>query len=106
MPQESDLRKVFLTEPATAKDDQIAVLEQDLQKEKDGRKEDRFVFLLVLIIIGDVWSFFYMHVWSAPFALLILEALLLLVVARRLGVDHVAVFMDRLLNKAVEKAKT
>lgn len=80
------------------KDRDIERLQYELQSEKDGRKEERFVFILLLVIIFDTWTFSTFETWSAPLAIFLLQAIFLIVLAKRLGVDEAHVLLDRVLH--------
>lgn len=79
-------------------DELIASLEQDLHREKDGRREDRFIALLIGTILLNVHFFTVFEGWGGPIALTILEIFLFIVLAQRLGVDVLAVWLDKALS--------
>ena len=76
----------------------IERIQTDLEKEKDARNEERFVFVIVIIILLDIYCFADMETWSAPVIIGVLELLLLLALARKWGVDDVAVWLDKILG--------
>ncbi|MBL1258984.1 MAG: hypothetical protein COB33_000450 [Thiotrichaceae bacterium] len=82
----------------TARDQQIDKLEIDLQREKDGRQEDRFVAILCVVIVIDLAVFPSAENWGAPIAILILELFLLIALAKRMGVDVIVTWLDKILN--------
>lgn len=52
----NDLTKIA-GEIETPKDTQIAKVENDLQAEKEGRKEERFYWVFGIILIADAFIF-------------------------------------------------
>lgn len=96
---EDEFRK-FAEQASTqhsTKDEQIAELESNLQSEKDARLEDRFMFIFLGFILIDIHIFIYLETWGGPIALLILELLFLVVMARRMGVDDITLWLDKTL---------
>lgn len=81
------------------KDDQIAELQDQLSYERDARKEDRFAFILGLILLLNVVFFSIMPSFGGPLALLILELLVLIPLARRMGMEEVATILSRVLHR-------
>ncbi len=91
------------TEP-TKQDKQIEELQEHLEKERDGRNEDRFVFIVCLILLLDVVFFTVMPTFGGPLALLILEMLVLLPLAKRMGMEEIVQIMSSVLNRLAGKA--
>lgn len=83
--------------PDSKKDSALASLEERLQDEKDARMEERFIWIVVCVILIDV-------VWlrtspnaTFPIVILILELIALLVIARRMKVNDFVRLIDRIL---------
>lgn len=66
----------------TDKDRQILELQEKLVAEIDARKEDRFFFVVVCVLLFNIMIFSSMENTSGPIAILILELLVLLPLAR------------------------
>lgn len=88
----------LLVEEPTLKDDQIERLQKKLDYERDARREERFIFIVVLVILLDVVFFSIMPSFGGPIALLILELLILIPLAKRMGMEEIAAILDRVLN--------
>jgi hypothetical protein len=71
---------------ATKQEEQISELQEQLAQEKDARMEDRFVFIVAVVILLDVVFFTVMPSFGGPLALLILQLLVLIPLAKRMGV--------------------
>ncbi|MES1942691.1 hypothetical protein PC39_01150 [Salinisphaera sp. PC39] len=80
------------------KDRQISELQEALAQERDGRKSDRFVAILIAVILLDIHVFTGMPGWGGPIAILALEILLLLVLADKHDVSIVEQWLDKALN--------
>lgn len=87
MPRDFD--RITRSSPDSSKDEQIAALEDDLQSEKDGRNNDRFLAALGFIILFDSLIFRDTS-WVGSLVVLFFEILLILVLAKRLGVEEIA----------------
>ena len=79
--------------------EQIEALQDQLDEERDLRKEERFFFIVALVILLNVVFFSVMDTWGGPIALVILEALILIPLAKRLGIQEVSQIIDKLLNR-------
>lgn len=79
-------------------DRQISELQEALEQERDGRKSDRFIAILVAVILLNVHVFTGMTGWGGPIAILVLEILLLLVLAEKQDVSIVEQWLDKMLN--------
>lgn len=91
-------------EPKTKTDDAFAVLEQQFKAEKDARSEERFIWIVICTVLIDVLWFRGATNPTLPLVALILELIVLLVLARRMGIDDVVVLVDRILHSAGKRA--
>ena len=85
--------------PPTATERSAAQLESDLQSERDSRKEERFFWIFLAIMVGNVPLF---NSFESDWALLpafLLELIFLIGLADWLGVDMVKMLLERLYNK-------
>lgn len=71
-----------------------ANLETELQYEKNARREERFIFVLVLIGIFDAYIFTHMQTWSGPIVIGLLELVLISVYARHCNIKEVTLLLD------------
>lgn len=79
------------------KDDALAALELQLQAEKDARLEERFVWIVVSVILVDVIWFQDAANATIPVVVMILQLIALMVLARRMGVDDYVQLLGRIL---------
>lgn len=82
---------------------QIEELQEQLARERDGRNEDRFVGIVCMVALLDVVFFTVMPTFGGPIALLILELLILIPLARRMGMQEIATLLGRVLDRMVTK---
>lgn len=87
-----------------AKDGQIAELQRQIQAVQEKAAEERFLWVLVFVVVIDfVWLTGTQN-WAAPVVIGVLELIGLLVWADRCGVNAVAPLVDRLLGMVGRKA--
>lgn len=90
--------------PVSKKDQQIQELSEQLAQERDGRREDRFVGIVLLVLLLDVVFFSLMPSFGGPLALLVLELLILIPLAKRMGMEEVAQIISGVLQRLAGKA--
>lgn len=95
----------LLPDEPTVHDRQILRLQNELEGERDARREDRFVFIVVLVLLLDVVFFSVMDSFGGPIALLTLELIVLIPLARRMGMDEIATIFDRVLSRLTDSAR-
>lgn len=89
----------LLKDEPTKRDQQIEELQQELADLRDARKEERFVYIVVLILLLDIVFFTVMPSFGGPIALIILQLLILIPLARRMGMQEIAKSFDRVLGQ-------
>jgi hypothetical protein len=93
-------------EKPTTQTQLVEELQQSLVAERDARAEDRFVFIVVCVMLLDVVFFTVMPSFGGPLALLILELLVLVPLAKRMGMQEIAKLLDRVLSRMIPAGKT
>lgn len=81
-----------------------ARLGDELEAVKDARKEERFLWILIVTILLDVIWFADSSNPTLPVVVLILQLVVLVIIARRMGIDDVVGLIDRLLHSVGSKA--
>lgn len=79
-------------------------LAEALQAEKDARKEDRFIFIVIIVLLLDVVFFSVIPNLAGPIALLILELLILIPLAKKMGMQEMVEILDRVLHRMAGKS--
>ncbi len=92
------------TEEISKKDHQIGELQKEVQYEKDARLEERFLFVVVAVMLLDIAVFSVMPSFGGPIALLILQLLILIPLAKRMGMEEVAKILSRVLDRMHSKS--
>lgn len=88
-------------EGGTALDD----LSNQLERERDARKEERFLFVVALIVIADAFIFSMMENWAGALVIGIIELVGLAVMARKWGVEEVSRFLAMFFQKLADHSK-
>lgn len=94
----------LLTEQPTKRDQQIQELQEQLARERDARKEERFIAIVILVLIFDIAFFTVMPSFGGPLAVLILELLILIPLAKRMGMEEIVEILDRVLGRIAGRA--
>lgn len=85
--------------------EQVSRLEESLAAEKDARREDQFVFcVIVLILIDIILLNGAVNFWLA-IVVLVFETIILFAIAKRMGVEKIYAIMNRLLDSAARAKK-
>ncbi|MCW5693089.1 MAG: hypothetical protein KIT48_12060 [Pseudolabrys sp.] len=88
--------------PPLPVDESAAALELRLQKETDGRQEDRFYAIAIGAVLADMAVFQHLS-WIGVVCIFLLELVILLGLAKRLGSEHVTILLDYLFHQICEK---
>lgn len=72
--------------------------QREIEKLKDSAREERFCWIVVCMILFDCFAFVSFKDWGASLSILILEILLLLVMARKHGVEDLIAIIDKIAN--------
>ena len=83
----------------------LKALQDELTAERKMRLEERFVGIVCLVIILDVVFFSVMPSFGGPIALLIFELLILIPLARRMGMKEIAKMLDGVLERLTLQAR-
>lgn len=71
-------------------------LEEDLEREKDKRLEERFIWILCLTLVLDVIIFANITHIGGSLVIGALEILGLMILGKRMGIEEVSEFIDKL----------
>ena len=87
------------------KDQQIQKLQDELSKEKDERREERFVFIFTSVILLDVVFFSVVESVTGQLSLIAFELILLSWLAKKMGVKEMVGILDRFLERVAKSTK-
>jgi hypothetical protein len=91
---------LFQTDDKTSvKDEALEAVQRELLAECDARKEERFVWMCVVILLFDIFSFKDMESWSGPIIIGIIQVIFIVAVGRKWGMDHIWTITERLVDK-------
>ncbi len=94
----------LLYEEPSKTDQQISALEKQLEYERDARMEDRFVFIVIIVLLLDIVFFSVMPTFGGPLALLILELIILIPLARKMGMEELAAIFHGVVSRMAGRA--
>lgn len=80
------------------KDEALDALAKQLEAAKDGRREERFLWIVVVVILVDVLWFRNASNPVIPIVVLLLEAVILFILAKRMGIEEVSQLFERLMQ--------
>ncbi len=83
---------------ATKSDEGAGALEKAIESERDSRREERFYWILALIVVIDIAAFQHLD-WVPSILVFLLEIIGLIGMAKWLGVDAVAVLLERTYSR-------
>lgn len=84
------------------KDKQIQDLQNELAKEKDARDEERFFYIICLVILFNIAIFSGISNWAVPIVVGIFELIFIFFLAKRLGMEEVATLFSRLIARITD----
>ena len=82
-----------------------AKLQNDLEKERDGRKEERFIWILVVTILLNICFFMSMQSIMGPLIIGLLQLVGFVLAAKKLGMEEVVQLFDRMLSTIANSVK-
>lgn len=85
-------------EPAAPKDNAFEALQSELAELKDARGEERFIWIVVCVILIDVLWFRDAQNAVVPVIVLLLELLVLAILAKRMGIEEVRGIIGKLMD--------
>ncbi len=100
-----DIRSLF-EELENSLDERIRELEIELEKEKDQRKEERFIWCLIFVIMLNIFVFTSMQQSVlGPLVIGVFEAFVLLLLAQKFGLEKVVIMVEWLIAKISRNQK-
>ncbi len=81
------------------KDELIDALQTSLNEEKDARKEERFVWLVIVVLMFDAFTFPSMATWTGPIVIGLIQILLAIVLGRRWQMDEIWTITTKIVDK-------
>ncbi len=74
-------------------------LGDDVEKIEDRRGEERFVWIVICIILFDCLIFMHMESWSGPLVIGVIELVLIIALAKKLRVEEIAKLLTRFMDR-------
>jgi len=95
---ESDFDKLGESSPSTPADESSARLETRVSELLSKNAEERFIWSIIVLVLFDCLAFERLSNWGAPVAIFGVEIILMLVIARRCGVQDIVLLLDKALQ--------
>ncbi len=77
----------------------LEAVQKELVYEKDARKEERFLWLVAVILLFDIFQFKDMETWSGPFIVGFIEVIVITALGRKWGMDLIWTLTERIIDK-------
>ncbi|MGJ8627058.1 MAG: hypothetical protein ACSHXB_08875 [Sulfitobacter sp.] len=90
---------IFSGTSASRKDELIEFLQSQLDDERDRRKEERFIWLVIVMLMFDAFTFAAMTTWTGPFIIGIIQLAIIIVLGRRWQMDEIWTLTTKLIDK-------
>ena len=87
------------------KDETLAALEEQVNDLSNRLYEERFIWILVSVVLVDIFVFSQMQNWSGPIVIGVFELIGIVILADRCQVDTVAPLIDKLAGFANKVTK-
>ncbi|MBO6827170.1 MAG: hypothetical protein JJ879_13270 [Sneathiella sp.] len=82
----------------------IEELQEQLTSERDARREDRFFFIVITVILFDIVFFTVIPNSAGPIALFLVQIIVLIPIAKKMGVEEIAIMLNSVLERVAYKA--
>lgn len=86
------------SEAASAPEDAMARLQAELERVNDSRREERFCWIVTVMILLNALFFERIETTGVALTLLILQLVLVFVLAKRLGVEQLVLLLNRIID--------
>lgn len=110
MPPNTEQEWSVPSQPASAEIDwpnktsiSAATLEAQLQQERDAKREERFYWIFLCVILADCIVFKHIDDWKLITPIFLLQLIMLIGLADWLGVDRVRVLLEALYARFAPK---
>ncbi len=84
---------------------QVEILLSSLEREKDNRKEERFLWILISVILLNITFFTAMESIVGPIVISLFQLIAFVILARKMGQDEIVQIIDRLVSSVAIAAK-
>ncbi len=96
---------LLLSDQPRKQDEQIQDLTKELAREKDHRKEERLLWILISVILLNITFFTSMESILGPVVIGLFQLIVLTVVAKRLGLEESVQIINKLVSFVANSAK-
>lgn len=101
---ESDIERIALAAESPDRDNQklaeaYSELAEDDERAQDNRGEERFIWIVICLILFDCLVLGDMKNWAAPIVIGIIELVLIIALAKKLRVEEIAGLLTRFMDR-------
>ncbi len=104
-PKTKSLAESFEDTPTDPTDRQVAILQDRVGELENKIGEERFLWVVLFVILFDVLVFPSMGTWTAPIVIGLFELAGIVILADRCKVDAIMPLIDRLTGALGQKTK-
>lgn len=84
-------------------DEAIAALQNEIQALKNDRNEERFLLIVIIIVMFDAFIFTHMSNWAGAFVIGVIEIFAIAVLARRWSIEEIPQILSKFLDRTAER---
>lgn len=93
----------FNISEAGKEDEALASLQNEIQRVQNDRDEERFLLVIVIIVLIDALIFAHMENWAGALIIGIIEIFGIAVLARRWRIEEVPQILSKFLDRTAER---
>lgn len=87
-----------LNTPPAARDEAVAQLQADNEALRDSKRDERFCWILIVVVLLDLLFLERMQSWASIILIGIVQVLLIIALAVKLGVQQVVLLINRVID--------
>lgn len=93
----------FRDEVAGAEDSALAEMQNEIQDLRNDRNEERFLLVLIIIVLIDAFIFTQMANWAGAIIIGLIEIFGIAVLARRWSIEEVPQMLSKFLDRTADR---
>lgn len=102
---DSEGGSAFKDASAGKEDDALAALQNEIQDLKNDRNEERFLLVVIIIVLCDALIFAHMENWAGALVIGVIEIFAVAVLARRWRIEEIPQILSKFLDRTADKIK-
>lgn len=98
-----DGRGAFKDTKTDKEDDALAALQNEIQDLQNDRNEERFLLVVVIVVLIDALIFAHMDNWAGALVIGVIEIFAIAVMARKWRIEEVPQILSKFLDRTAER---